>query len=99
MLPLCFADLFSIILPCLGFTELKDVKHQCFDIFQAYVYSPTTAQTRETHLMRDNPAFSMVNESDDESEAMLLPRDDDAEPGSSGAPLRGLSLGHDDDSD
>ena len=49
--------------------------------------------------MRDNPAFSMVNESDDESEAMLLPRDDDAEPGSSGAPLRGLSLGHDDDSD
>jgi hypothetical protein len=49
--------------------------------------------------MRDNPAFSMVNESDDESEAMLLPRDDDTEPGNSGAPPRGLALGHDDDSD
>ena len=67
-------------------------------LLQAYVYSPTTAQTRESHLMRDNPAFSMVNESDDESEAMLLPRDEEVDPSSGGTP-RGLALGHDDDSD
>ncbi len=48
--------------------------------------------------MRDNPAFSMVNESDDESEAMLLPRDEEVDPNSGGTP-RGLALGHDDDSD
>ena len=49
--------------------------------------------------MRDNPAFSMVNESDDESEAMLLPRDEDNDQGASGGTPRGLALGHDDDSD
>ena len=49
--------------------------------------------------MRDNPAFSMVNESDDESEAMLLPKDDDTESVNAGGQPRGLALGHDDDSD
>ena len=40
----------------------------------AYVYSPTSAQTRDhaSHLLKDNPAFSMINESDDETEAMLV---------------------------
>ena len=40
----------------------------------AYVYSPTSTQTRDhaNHLLKDNPAFSMINESDDETEAMLV---------------------------
>ena len=45
----------------------------------AYVYSPTSAQTRDhaSHLLKDNPAFSMINESDDETEAMLVKVDEE----------------------
>ena len=28
-------------------------------------------QAKDTHVMRDNPAFSMIHESDEETEAML----------------------------
>ena len=47
----------------------------------AYVYSPTIAQTRDhaSHLLKDNPAFSMINESDDETEAMLVKVDEERE--------------------
>ena len=47
----------------------------------AYVYSPTSAQTRDhaSHLLKDNPAFSMINESDDETEAMLVKVDEERE--------------------
>ena len=47
----------------------------------AYVYSPTSAQTRDhaSHLLKDNPAFSMINESDDETEAMLVKVDGERE--------------------
>ena len=47
----------------------------------AYVYSPTSTQTRDhaNHLLKDNPAFSMINESDDETEAMLVKVEEDDE--------------------
>ena len=47
----------------------------------AYVYSPTSAQTRDhaSLLLKDNPAFSMINESDDETEAMLVKVDEERE--------------------
>ena len=70
----------------------------CYIYVLAYVYSPTSTQTRENHLMRDNPTFSMVNESDEETEAMLLPQGSD-DPGFGVSSTRGLALGHDDDSD
>ena len=58
----------------------------------AYVYSPTSAQTRDhaSHLLKDNPAFSMINESDDETEAMLVKVEEDRE---------GEEDGDDDDDD
>ena len=55
----------------------------CYIYVLAYVYTPTSAQTRENHLLRDNPAFSMINESDDdetdETEAMLIKTEDSSE--------------------
>jgi hypothetical protein len=49
--------------------------------------------------MRDNPTFSMVNESDDESEAMLLPKSGENDHGAAGQSLRLVGLDQDDDSD
>lgn len=48
----------------------------CYVFVLVYVYTPTMSQTRENHLLKDNPAFSMINESDDETEAMLIPAED-----------------------
>lgn len=70
----------------------------CYVYVLAYVYTPTSGQTRENHLLKDNPTLSMINESDDETEAMLIPDTDDNHKGSGGA-KRPLILGHDDDSD
>eukprot|EP00095_Tigriopus_kingsejongensis_P007871 snap_masked-scaffold127_size327531-processed-gene-1.2 protein:Tk07871 transcript:snap_masked-scaffold127_size327531-processed-gene-1.2-mRNA-1 annotation:"hypothetical protein DAPPUDRAFT_312162" len=78
----------------------------CYLYVLAYVYTPTSAQTRENHLLKDNPAFSMINESDDETEAMLVHTDDSppTQPKFGGrnpnsGSRRPLILGHDDDSD
>lgn len=78
----------------------------CYVYVLTYVYTPTSAQTRENHLLKDNPTFSMINESDDETEAMLVQTDDTptSQPkfgGPHGNPTsrRPLILGHDDDSD
>jgi len=49
----------------------------CYVYLLAYVYSPTSTQAKDTHVMRDNPAFSMVHESDEETEAMLQQPDSD----------------------
>ena len=51
---------------------------------------------QETHVMKDNPTFSMITESDEETEAMLQPETEDSDK-MSRKPL--VNLGHDDDSD
>ena len=51
---------------------------------------------QETHVMKDNPTFSMITESDEETEAMLQPETDDSDK-MNRKPL--VNLGHDDDSD
>jgi hypothetical protein len=87
----------------------------CYVYVLAYVYSPTSAQTKDhaSHLLKDNPAFSMINESDDETEAMLVrvegDTDDaeedeintslDAKKNKEAVAMRTLLLGHDDESD
>ena len=48
----------------------------CYVYVLAYVYSPTSTQLKSNRLMRDNPTFSMVNESDDSDE-----HEDDSETG------------------
>ena len=48
--------------------------------------------------MRDNPAFSMIHESDEETEAMLQPEDDSSLNKNKKTPLVNIG-GHDDDSD
>ncbi len=75
----------------------------CYVYVLAYVYAPTNAQTRENHLLRDNPAFSMINESDDDDEtgAMLVSAaasEADAK-AKNGGMHRPLILGTDEDSD
>lgn len=40
----------------------------------AYVYSPSERALMETHIMKDNPAFSMVNDSDED---VIYGSDDD----------------------
>ena len=75
----------------------------CYVYLLAYVYSPTAMQAKETHhVMRDNPAFSMINESDEETEAMLPEAADHLQSESvkkknSAAAL--VNIGHGDDSD
>ena len=65
----------------------------CYVYVLAYVYSPTSTQLKENHLMRDNPTFSMINESDDdETGAMLLQNSDSL-------PKRNGLLGDADESD
>ena len=56
----------------------------------AFVYAPTHTQVSNSHLLKDNPSFSMINESDEEeAEAMLNEKKD--------KDLRKpLVLGHDD---
>lgn len=46
----------------------------CYVYVLAYAYSPTSAQLKQNDLLRDNPTFSMINESDDDDEtgAMLI---------------------------
>ena len=68
----------------------------CYIYLLAYVYSPSSAQAQNTHVMRDNPAFSMINESDEETEAMLQPEDDTASKGKKAPPAALVNLGHDD---
>ena len=51
---------------------------------------------QETHVMKDNPTFSMITESDEETEAMLQPETDESDK-MNRKPL--VNLGHDDDSD
>ena len=71
----------------------------CYVYLLAYVYSPTSAQAKDnTHVMRDNPAFSMINESDEETEAMLQPEQDSQQDKRQQQPAL-VNLGHDDDSD
>ncbi len=77
----------------------------CYILALAYMYTPTRAQKREKHLLKDNPSFSMINESDDEDETDIMLTEemkrrtqhptDVAETNQSRLPL----LGHDDDSD
>ena len=43
----------------------------------AYVYSPTSTQLKSNRLMKDNPTFSMVNESDEDEDEV----EDDSETG------------------
>ena len=47
--------------------------------------------------MKDNPTFSMITESDEETEAMLQPETEDSDKKMNRKPL--VNLGHDDDSD
>ena len=49
----------------------------CYVYVLAYVYSPTSTQLKSNRLMKDNPAFSMVNESDEDEDDM----EDDSETG------------------
>jgi len=45
----------------------------CYVFIMAYMYAPSSASSlpRSSHqLVRDNPAFSMLNESDDDKEEM-----------------------------
>ena len=49
----------------------------CYVYVLAYVYSPTSTQLKSNRLMRDNPTFSMVNESDDDEDE----HEDDSETG------------------
>lgn len=37
----------------------------------AYAYSPTSVQSSETTILKDNPSFSMVNESDDDEDLRI----------------------------
>lgn len=81
----------------------------CYVYLLAYVYSPTSSQAKDTHVMRDNPAFSMINESDEETEGLLPgdPAQDSAKdnkarlhnPKRKSHPPALVNLGHDDDSD
>lgn len=72
----------------------------CYVYLLAYVYSPTSRQAKDgnQHVMRDNPAFSMINESDEETEAMLQPEDNKNSTKKQHQPAL-VNLGHDDDSD
>jgi hypothetical protein len=78
----------------------------CYIYLLAYVYSPSASQAKDNnHVMRDNPAFSMINESDEETEAMLQP-DPETEieqkkitEKNNRRPAALVNLGHDDDSD
>ena len=65
----------------------------CYIYLLAYVYSPSPSQAKETHVMRDNPTFSMITESDEETEAMLPPDQSEDSEKSSRKPL--VNLGHD----
>ena len=49
----------------------------CYVYVLAYVYSPTSTQLKSNRLVKDNPAFSMVNESDEDDED----NEDDSETG------------------
>ena len=49
----------------------------CYVYVLAYVYSPTSTQLKSNRLMKDNPTFSMVNESDEDDDDM----EDDSETG------------------
>ena len=49
----------------------------CYVYVLAYVYSPTSTQLKSNRLMKDNPTFSMVNESDEDDEDL----EDDSETG------------------
>ena len=60
----------------------------CYVYVLAYVYSPTSTQLKSNRLMRDNPTFSMVNESDDEDE------DEPEDDSETGAMLRSVSYTH-----
>ena len=74
----------------------------CYIYVLSYVYAPTLGQSKENHLLRDNPTLSMINESDDETEAMLGPDMKEHEESKSQTQInsrRPLILGHDDDSD
>lgn len=70
----------------------------CYIYLLAYVYAPSSTQAKETtHVMRDNPAFSMINESDEETEAMLQPEQESSS--TVEKPVSLVNLGHNDDSD
>ena len=49
----------------------------CYVYVLAYVYSPTSTQLKSNRLMKDNPTFSMVNESDEDEDEV----EDDSETG------------------
>ena len=49
----------------------------CYVYVLAYVYSPTSTQLKSNRLMKDNPTFSMVNESDEDDDEI----EDDSETG------------------
>jgi len=71
----------------------------CYIYLLAYVYSPSSTQAKETHVMKDNPTFSMITESDEETEAMLQPEEEreNSKLNAERKPL--VNLGHDDESD
>ena len=72
----------------------------CYIYLLAYVYSPTSTQAIQSrnNVMRDNPAFSMINESDEETEAMLQPTKEELEMEQKRAASQPalVNLGHDD---
>lgn len=68
----------------------------CYIYVLAYVYVPTYTQMKENTLLKDNPTFSMINESDDETEAMLSNKDPSGDNNSTVGNYRIPVMGHDD---
>ena len=66
----------SIYIHTLSFIAFYTVLN-CYVYVLAYVYSPTSTQLKSNRLMKDNPTFSMVNESDEEDDEI----EDDSETG------------------